>query len=70
MSLSEKASGLKATWASIHAVYKAEGGAVAVEYVVLLGTCAIAIASAIVGWGPALLSNYSRSQGIILGPFP
>ncbi len=45
-------------------------GAVATEYVVLLGTCAIAIAGAIVGWGPALYANYARSQGIILSPFP
>lgn len=45
-------------------------GAVATEYVVLLGTCGVAIAAAIVAWGPALYANYARSQGIILSPFP
>lgn len=45
-------------------------GAVAVEYVVLLGVCAIGAAAAIVGWGPALVANYETSQGILLSPFP
>jgi Flp pilus assembly pilin Flp len=45
-------------------------GIATTEYVVLLGTCAIAIASAIVAWGPPLLQNYVRTQGILLGPFP
>ncbi len=41
-----------------------------VEYVVLLGVCAIGAAAAIVGWGPALVANYERSQGTLLSPFP
>jgi Flp pilus assembly pilin Flp len=45
-------------------------GAVAVEYVVLLGVCAIGAAAAIVGLGPALVANYETSQGILLSPFP
>jgi Flp pilus assembly pilin Flp len=45
-------------------------GAIMVEYVVLLGVCAIGAAAAIVGWGPALVANYETSQGILLSPFP
>jgi Flp pilus assembly pilin Flp len=45
-------------------------GAVAVEYVVLLGVCAIGAAAAIVGLGPSLVANYETSQGILLSPFP
>lgn len=45
-------------------------GAVMVEYVVLLGVCAIGAAAAVVGWGPALVANYEYSQGILLSPFP
>ena len=41
-----------------------------VEYVVLLGVCAIGAAAAVVGWGPALVANYEYSQGILLSPFP
>jgi Flp pilus assembly pilin Flp len=51
-------------------VFRDRRGAVAVEYVVLLGVCAIGAAAAIVGWGPALVTNYEQSQGTLLSPFP
>jgi len=45
-------------------------GAILVEYVVLLGLCGIGITTAVVGWGPPLIANYQKSQGILLSPFP
>jgi Flp pilus assembly pilin Flp len=45
-------------------------GAIMVEYVTLLSLCAIGIAAAVLGWGPALVTRYETSQAILLSPFP
>jgi Flp pilus assembly pilin Flp len=45
-------------------------GAIATEYVTLLGLCAIAIAVAVVGWGPPLVRSYSRTRAVMVAPTP
>jgi Flp pilus assembly pilin Flp len=45
-------------------------GAVATEYVTLLGLCAIAIAAAVIGWGPPLVESYARTRAVMVAPTP
>jgi Flp pilus assembly pilin Flp len=45
-------------------------GAIATEYVALLGTVCIVFASALVGWGPPLVRSFERSRAILISPAP
>ncbi len=45
-------------------------GAVSVEYVVVLATVGMAVAFAIVGFGPALVQSFSFTRALIISPTP
>lgn len=45
-------------------------GAAMTEYVVLLGTVGIGVATAIAALGPSLLASYDRARTILIGPMP
>jgi Flp pilus assembly pilin Flp len=45
-------------------------GAASVEYLVLLSVVGIAIAAALIGWGPALLQSFSFTRSLLVSPTP
>lgn len=51
-------------------LHKDTQGAIMTEYVVIVGTVSLVVASALVAVGPLLLASYERSRSMIVSPFP
>jgi len=45
-------------------------GAIATEYAVVVGVCAILISAALVSLGPPLVASYESARGVLNAPVP
>ncbi len=45
-------------------------GAIATEYAVVVGTCALVVSAALAALGPPLIASYQTSRGILISPVP